>query len=87
LLLAVLLTAHVSFAQNTLRVTVKDETTKEPVVGATVSIKDAPLSATTDSQGAVHLSSISDGPQTIVIFSPGYETKEVKLTFPLRPYL
>ena len=29
------------------------------------------------------MSNIPDGAQTIVIFSPGYETKEVKLTFPL----
>jgi iron complex outermembrane receptor protein/outer membrane receptor for ferrienterochelin and colicins len=83
LLLTVMLTAQVSFAQNTLRVTVKDETTKEPVVGASVTIKDAPVSATTDSQGTVQLSSIPDGAQTIVVFSPGYETKELELTFPL----
>ena len=83
LLLAVMFTAQVSFAQNTLRVTIKDEVTKEPVVGASVTIKDALPSATTDSQGTVQLSSIPNGAQTIVIFSPGYESKELELTFPL----
>ena len=83
LFLAVMLTAQVAFDQNVFKVTVKDEVTKEPVAGATVTIKDSPVSTTTDSQGAAHLSNIPDGAQTIVIFFPGYETKEVKLTFPL----
>ena len=83
LFFALMLTAQVAFAQNVFKVTVKDEVTKEPVAGATVTVKDSPVSATTDSQGTAHLSSIPDGAQTIVIFSPGYETKEVKLTFPL----
>ena len=81
--LAVLFTAQVAFAQTTLKVTVKDEATKEAVAGATVSVKDTLLSATTNAQGVVQLSGIPDGPQTLTIFSPGYETKELNLTFPL----
>ena len=81
--IAVLLAAQVSFAQNTFKVTVNDETTREPIVGASVTVKDTPISATTDSQGAAQLTSIPDGVQIIVIFSPGYETKELTLTFPL----
>ena len=81
--IAVLLAAQVSFAQNTFKVSVKDETTKEAIVGANVTVKDTPISATTDSQGAAQLTSIPDGVQTIVIFSPGYETKELTLIFPL----
>ncbi len=77
-----MLTAQVSFSQTTIKVSVKDETTKEPVAGATVSIKDTSISATTDSQGAAQLSSVPDGVHTIAIFSPGYETKELKLTLP-----
>ena len=77
-----MLTAQVSFAQTTIKVVVKDETTKEPVAGVTVSVKDTSISATTDSQGAAQLSSVPDGVQTIVIFSPGYETKELKFTLP-----
>lgn len=82
LIFAIALTAHVSLAQTAFKVTVKDEVTKEPVAGANVSVKDTSISTTTDSQGVAQLSNIPDGAQTIVIFSPGYETKELKLTFP-----
>ena len=70
-------------ANSSLKIVVKDETTKEPVAGATVTVKDTSISATTDSQGIAQLSNVPDGVQTIVIFSPGYETKELKLTFPI----
>jgi len=80
---AVLFTAQLAFAQTTFKVTVKDEVTKEAVAGANVSIKNTTISATTDAQGVVELSGIPDGVQTLVIFSPGYETKELSLTFPL----
>jgi iron complex outermembrane receptor protein/outer membrane receptor for ferrienterochelin and colicins len=83
LVLGLLLTAQVSFAQSNFKVTVKDETTKEAIAGAHVSIKDTTISVTTDAQGIAQLSNVPDGAQTIVIFSPGYETKELKLTFPI----
>ena len=79
---AVLFTAQVAFAQTTFKVTVKDQVTKQGIAGANVTIKDTPISATTDAQGVAELSGISDGVQTLVIFSPGYETKELSLTFP-----
>jgi iron complex outermembrane receptor protein/outer membrane receptor for ferrienterochelin and colicins len=78
-----LLPAQVSLAQNTFKITVKDEATKEAIVGATVTVNDTAISATTDPQGVAQLSNIPDGIQTVVIFSPGYETKELKLTFPI----
>ena len=81
--LAVLFTAQVSFAQATFKVTVKDENTKEAIAGASVTVKDTSNSVTTDPQGAAQLSNIPDGAHTIVIFSPGYETKELTLTFPV----
>ncbi len=80
---AVLLAAQVSFAQNTFKVTIKDEATKEAIAGATVTVKDTSISATTDPQGVAQLSGIPDGVQTVVLFSPGYENKELTLTFPL----
>ena len=83
LLCAVLLTAQVSFAQTPFKVTVKDQETKQPVVGAKVSVKDTEISAVTDANGVAQLTNVTDGEQTIEIFSPGYETKELKVTFPL----
>ena len=82
LFLIVFLTAQVSFAQSAYKVTIKDETTKEPIAGVTVTVKDTNISATTNDQGIAQLINIPDGEQIITIFSPGYESKELKFTFP-----
>jgi outer membrane receptor for ferrienterochelin and colicins len=82
-LLAVLLTAPVAFAQNTFKITVKNEESKQPVVGAVVSVKDTEITTTTDSSGKIELNNVPSGERIIEILSPGYETKELKLTFPL----
>ncbi|MCY7376987.1 MAG: carboxypeptidase-like regulatory domain-containing protein, partial [Pyrinomonadaceae bacterium] len=83
---AVLLTANAAFAQNSMRTAIKDEETKKAVVGATVSIKETEISATTDADGKAELTNIPNGERTVEIFSPGYETKELKLTFPLADF-
>lgn len=83
MLFAVLLLTRVSFAQNSFDVKVKDFETKEPVIGAKVSVKDTEISAVTGADGAARLLNVPDGEQTIEIFFAGYETKELKLTFPL----
>jgi iron complex outermembrane receptor protein/outer membrane receptor for ferrienterochelin and colicins len=81
--LAVLLTAQVSLAQNTFKVTVKDQETKEAVVGAKVSVKDTEVSATTGADGVAQLDGVPDGEQTIEVFFAGYETKELKVSLPI----
>ncbi len=83
LLFAVLLTAQVAFAQNSFDLTVKDAETKEPVVGAKVSVKDTEISAVTGADGTARLANVPDGAQTVEIFFAGYETQELKLSFPL----
>ena len=82
LFFVVLLTAQVSFAQSAYKVTIKDEVTKEPIAGVTVTVKDRHISGITDAQGTAQLTNIPDGEQIITIFFPGYETKELKLVFP-----
>ncbi|HEX8337078.1 MAG TPA: TonB-dependent receptor [Pyrinomonadaceae bacterium] len=82
LVLAVLLAAQVSYAQNSYRVTVKDRETEQPVAGATVTVKGAEVSATADAGGVARLENVPDGEQTLEIFFPGYETAELKVTFP-----
>ncbi len=79
----ILLSANAAFAQNVFNVTIKNEETKQAVEKATVSVKDTEISAETDANGRVSLENIPNGEQTIEIFSPGYETKEIRLTFPL----
>lgn len=83
LLFAVLLTAQVSFAQNRFKATVKDQETKQAVGGAKVSVKGTEISAVTDADGVAQLADVPDGEQTVEVFSAGYETKELKVTFPL----
>lgn len=81
---AVLLTtASISYAQNSFRAIVKNEETKEAVNGASVSVKETQITATTDVNGKIGLTDIPDGEQIIEVFSAGYATKELKLTFPL----
>lgn len=83
LLLAILLMAQTTLAQNTFKATIKNGESKQPVVGATVSVQSTEITATTDASGKVELTNIPDGQHIIEVFSPGYETKELKLTFPL----
>jgi outer membrane receptor for ferrienterochelin and colicins len=83
LLVAVLMTAQVTVAQSPLRITIKNEESKQPVVGAIVSIKNTDITGTTDAEGRVELRNIPDGEQIVEVLSPGYETREIKLTFPL----
>ncbi|HEY0765810.1 MAG TPA: TonB-dependent receptor [Pyrinomonadaceae bacterium] len=82
LFVVILFTAQISFAQSTFKLTIKDDNTKEPIAGATVTIKDSSISGTTDAQGVAQLSNVPDGEQIITIFFPGYEAKELKFTFP-----
>src|SRR5204863_6405399 len=83
-LLAFLITGQATGGQNTFRATIKSES-KETVAGATVSVKGTDITATTDANGNVELTNVPDGEQIVQVVSPGYEAKEVKLTFPLAP--
>lgn len=69
--------------KNSVKVVIKNEATKEAVAGATVIIKETGITATTDPTGKAELSGIPDGEQTLEISSAGFETGELKLTFPL----
>jgi iron complex outermembrane receptor protein/outer membrane receptor for ferrienterochelin and colicins len=77
------LTAQLSLAQNTFKVTVKDQETKRAIAGATVLVKGTEVSAATDADGVAQLANIPDGEQAIEISSVGHETQELKITFPL----
>ena len=69
--------------QNSIKVLIRNEETKEAVTNAAVIVKETGISATADGGGRAELTGISDGEQTLEISAPGYETKELKLTFPL----
>ncbi|NOT47605.1 MAG: TonB-dependent receptor, partial [Acidobacteria bacterium] len=85
ILFAVLVAAHTIFAQSDNRVAliVQNKDTKEGVADAVVTVKGTPISIIADAAGRASLTNIPPGEQTIEISSPGYETAEIKLVFPL----
>lgn len=85
LFLAVILMAQSAFPQsnNSLRIVVKNNDTKEPVANATAVVKGTEISAQADSVGRIELTNMADGQVTIEISSLGYESAELILTFPL----
>jgi outer membrane receptor for ferrienterochelin and colicins len=87
LLFALLLAAAAHAQRRPHVVTVNDEKTREPISGATVSIKGTEITATTGADGNARLSGVPDGSQTVVVFAVGYETREVTTTFPFSDHL
>jgi len=87
LFFVVLLFANTALAQSTFKAQILSEESKLPVAGAKVSVKDTALAATSDVNGRVELTNIPNGEQTLIVFSPGHETKELKLSFPLAAQL
>ncbi len=69
-------------AQNDLRLVIQDSTTAEPVVGASVILVGTPLTASTDIDGKLTLSGITDGPHMLRCAAIGYRTQNLLLTFP-----
>src|SRR4028119_284767 len=68
---------------NSIKVLIRNEETEKAVIGATVSVKGAEITATTDADGKAELIGVPNGEQTVEVFSAGYETRELKFTFPL----
>jgi outer membrane receptor for ferrienterochelin and colicins len=69
--------------RNSLRLVVINADTKSPVEGARVSLAGSAVNVSAGRDGRAELQNIPNGPQTLEIFSPGYETVELKLEFPL----
>ena len=74
--------AHSLFAQNTLKVTIKNEKSKETLIGVTIFIKGTQGGTITDTSGFAELKNIPNGKQIIVFKSVGFSTIEKNLFFP-----
>lgn len=81
----VLLCTILTNAQNTFKAFIKDGKEKQPLQGATVTIKTLNKSTAADSLGFVILENIAAGKQEIVISHIGFQDKELKLIFPILP--
>lgn len=84
-LYAVLIAAQTVFAQssNTLTLLVRNHDTKAAIAEATATLKDTEITAVSDANGRIHLTNIPSGEQIVQVSALGYETVEIKLTFPL----
>jgi outer membrane receptor for ferrienterochelin and colicins len=72
-----------AFAQNNLTIILKNTASKEPLIGATVTITDLKKALSTNAQGQVTFSDIPDGIHSIEYRYVGYISKVDTLTFPL----
>ena len=75
---------YTSFArgQNSFIAFVKDEETKEPLIGATVLIQGTSYGSSTDHEGKVQINNIPDGKWVLVFRFVGYMEKADTFNFP-----
>jgi iron complex outermembrane receptor protein/outer membrane receptor for ferrienterochelin and colicins len=83
LLFALLLTAQISYAQNAFKAIVQNEETKQPIVGARISVRNTQISAMSDADGRAELTNVPEGEQIIETIADGFEIQQLNLTFPL----
>ncbi|SFU47505.1 iron complex outermembrane recepter protein [Pustulibacterium marinum] len=74
--------SQVSFAQHTLQVTVKDQNTKEPLIGVSVLFPELQLGTATDDKGIATLTNIPEGTYTLHIQYLGYKTQRLQQVIP-----
>ena len=68
------------FAQTTIKGKVQDESNKEPLIGASIIIKNTTIGTVTDYDGEFSLKADQDLPLTLIVSYLGYITKEVEVT-------
>ena len=81
--MATAMSALCMYAQNTLKATVKEEDSGEPLVGVTVKIDGTGLSGVTDGEGNITIIGVPDGSHNAVFTYIGYERENKTLTFPM----
>lgn len=80
---ALILGIHSLHAQQKHQITIKDALTNAPLKGATMRVKGANLSFSSDSSGVFQLSGIPAGSQTLTFTYTGYEAQQQVVRFPL----
>lgn len=82
LLCLLLFGAHLSYGQNSFTVIVKDNDTKEPLIGATAIVEGTTIGASANLDGELTIEGIPNGKQVIVFSFVGYESEEEEFEFP-----
>ncbi|AWG23520.1 collagen-binding protein [Flavobacterium faecale] len=83
LLLVVTINFTAVFAQNNFKAVLKDSKTNELLIGVNAVIQNSNLGNITDGNGALEITNVPNGEQSIVLTAVGYEDKIVQFTFPL----
>lgn len=78
-LFSMLFLSSFAFAQRTVSGSVTDEATKEPLIGASVTVKGTTDGTITDADGKYQLKLNTNGGVTLVVTFVGYTSKEVAL--------
>ena len=78
-----LFSAQNAFAQNTFKAIIRDEKTKETLIGATVSIETLKIGGTSNEKGEVTINNIPNGKFEIEFRYIGYDEKKEDVKFPL----
>jgi len=81
--LLLLIYASPTWGQNAFRAIVKDDKTKEPLIGATALIQSTGQGNVTDVNGMVEIRNIADGKHVLVFRYVGYEEKTDTFDFPV----
>ena len=82
-LIAVAAWAQGTYAQNTLKATIKEAEGGETLIGVTAKVEGTDITAVSDADGNMTIEGIPDGERSITFSYIGYEDKTEKLTFPL----
>lgn len=82
IIIIILLLPIFATAQNTLKINVSNEKTREPLFDVSVFLEGTQNGTTTDDKGFAELKNIPNGKQTIIIQSVGYRKMERTILFP-----
>ncbi|RZJ82115.1 MAG: TonB-dependent receptor, partial [Chryseobacterium sp.] len=83
LLLCALVCMVSAYAQNSLKVRVKDKQNHTALADATILVKGTNIILKSAADGTANLNNIPNGLQTILIRNVGFEEQKLMLTFPL----
>ncbi len=82
-IIGIVLTAQLTFGQNTFKAHIKDKESAEPLPGATAQIVNKNLGASANEGGLITIENIPEGKQTIQFSFVGYLTQVKTFVFPL----
>ena len=75
--------SQIIFPQNIFRAKIKDEKTKEPLIGVNVFLRKLKLGSVTDTNGFVEINNIPSGKYDLIFSYIGYKTLQINISFPL----